>query len=400
MKSLKELYKIGLGPSSSHTMGPHVAASVFLKENPDADKYIVTLYGSLAATGKGHLTDVAITNVLGKIRTVIFFDNERQDIPHPNTMTFEAKKEGMTIGRMTVYSVGGGSIKIEGRPDFDSPEIYPEQNFRDIADYCNKKRIKLSDYVIEHEGPEIIDYLLHCWHVMEASIDAGLSATGTLPGILGTKRRARILYNQRHMDESPQTHENRLVCAYGFAVAEQNASAGTIVTAPTCGSCGVMPAALKYMQETKHFSEEQIVRALAAGGVIGNVVKQNASISGAECGCQAEIGTACSMCAAALAELHGMSIDQIEYAAEVAMEHHLGLTCDPIDGLVQIPCIERCAVAAMRAINALSLANFLTDSHKVSFDTVVRTMYETGQDMGRIYRETSQGGLAKNYKAS
>ena len=234
---------------------------------------------------------------------------------------------------------------------------------------------------------------------MKVSIGEGLEASGTLPGKLGVQRKARYLYSQRHIDESPQTSENRLVCAYGFAVAEQNAAAGTIVTAPTCGSCGVIPAALKYIQDTKHFSDEEIVRGLAVGGIIGNLIKHNASISGAECGCQAEIGTACSMCAAALAEIHGLSLSQIEYAAEVAMEHHLGLTCDPIYGLVQIPCIERNAVAAMRALNALSLANFLSDTRRISFDLIVRTMYETGKDLGHGYRETAEGGLAKYYAA-
>ena len=220
----------------------------------------------------------------------------------------------------------------------------------------------------------------------------------SLPGILGTKRRAQKLYNQRHIDESAQTRENRLVCSYAFAVGEQNAAGGVIVTAPTCGACGVVPSVLNYMQETRGFSDEEIVRALATGGIIGNLIKKNASISGAECGCQAEIGSACSMAAAALAELFGMGLGQIEYAAEVAMEHHLGLTCDPIAGLVQIPCIERNAVAAMRAINALSLANFLADTRKISFDTVVKTMYNTGKDLLNSYRETSSGGLAKYYE--
>ena len=233
---------------------------------------------------------------------------------------------------------------------------------------------------------------------MKEAVYAGLSVTGELAGGLHVERKAQYLYQQRHIDESPMTRMNRIVCAYAFAVAEQNASGGTIVTAPTCGSCGVVPAALLYMKESRDFRDKDILKALAAGGIIGNLIKTNASISGAECGCQAEIGTACSMCAAALAELHGMGIDQIEYAAEVAMEHHLGLTCDPIDGLVQIPCIERNAVASMRAINALSLANFLSSTRKISFDVVVETMYETGRDLNLSYRETAQGGLAKLYR--
>jgi L-serine dehydratase len=232
---------------------------------------------------------------------------------------------------------------------------------------------------------------------MKSAISEGLSKTGELPGGLGVMRKARHLFRQKHMDESPTTRENRIVCAYAFAVSEQNADNGTIVTAPTCGACAVLPATLAYMQEKHGFSDDEIIDALATGGLIGNLVKTNASISGAECGCQAEIGTACSMASAALAELFGMEIDQIEYAAEIAIEHHLGLTCDPIRGLVQIPCIERNAVAAMRAINAVSLANFLTDSRKISFDLVVRTMYETGRDLAHSYRETATGGLAKLY---
>ena len=242
------------------------------------------------------------------------------------------------------------------------------------------------------------DYLYEVWNTMQKAIADGLSVRGILPGGLGVQRKAQQLFQNRHIDESEATRENRIVCAYAFAVSEQNADNGTIVTAPTCGACSVVPAVLKYFQETKRFSDADILRALAVGGLIGNLVKKNASISGAECGCQAEIGTACSMAAAALGELFGMGIDQIEYAAEVALEHHLGLTCDPICGLVQIPCIERNAVAAMRAINALRIANFLTDSRKISFDLVVKTMYETGKDLSFRYRETAEGGLAKLYR--
>ena len=249
----------------------------------------------------------------------------------------------------------------------------------------------------EFEGPEIWDFLLQVWTQMCESIREGLTHRGTLPGGLNVERKAQFLYNQRHIDERPETRENRIVCAYAFAVSEQNAGGGTVVTAPTCGACGVVPAVLKYMQEEKNLPDRAVLRALAVAGLIGNLVKENASISGAECGCQAEIGSACSMAAAALAELHGMELDQIEYAAEVAMEHHLGLTCDPVRGLVQIPCIERNAVAAMRAINALSLANFLTYTRKISFDVVVNTMYETGRDLFSKYRETGEGGLAKYY---
>lgn len=398
MKSLRELYRIGRGPSSSHTMGPDRAARLFLREYPEADAFSVTLYGSLAKTGRGHLTDRAILEALGEERTTLTMDTEKEDLPHPNTMEFTALKNGETIGFMQALSVGGGAVSIVGRPDMDSPEVYPENSFTEIAAYCKSHNLRISDYVELHEGPEIWDFLARVWDTMKEAVYAGLSVTGELAGGLHVERKAQYLYQQRHIDESPMTRMNRIVCAYAFAVAEQNASGGTIVTAPTCGSCGVVPAALLYMKESRDFRDKDILKALAVGGIIGNLIKTNASISGAECGCQAEIGTACSMCAAALAELHGMGIDQIEYAAEVAMEHHLGLTCDPIDGLVQIPCIERNAVASMRAINALSLANFLSSTRKISFDVVVETMYETGRDLNLSYRETAQGGLAKLYR--
>lgn len=399
MKSIKEIYRIGKGPSSSHTMGPEKAARIFKEENPEADFFEVVLFGSLASTGKGHGTDIVIKETLAPVETEIRFVNELLDLPHPNTMEFFAYKNGKEINHIKVLSVGGGAIKIIGRPDLDTPNIYKENTFTEIANYCKFKNIRLSEYVELNEGPEIWDYLLTVWETMKTAIQEGLSASGTLPGRLQVERKAKFLYNQKHIDESASTKENRLVCAYAFAVSEQNADYKTIVTAPTCGACGTVPAVLKYMQDKNGFTNMQIAKALAVAGLIGNIVKTNASISGAECGCQAEIGTACSMASAALGELFEIEIDQIEYAAEVAMEHYLGLTCDPIDGLVQIPCIERNAVAAMRSINALSLANFLATTRKISFDVVVETMYETGKDMNHHYRETSIGGLAKLYKS-
>ncbi len=398
MQSLKELYKIGRGPSSSHTIGPERACKLFKERYPDADKFRVTLYGSLAMTGKGHLTDEVIRTTLEPFDSEIIFEKRYLEGKHPNTMLFEAVKNSEIVHSQYVYSVGGGTIELEGEPPYIAGDVYPHSSYSEIADYCLHNRIRLPDYVEKYEGKEIFDYLEIIWKQMKETIDDGLSVTGILAGGLKTQRKANYLYNQRHIDESAQTKENRIVCAYAFACGEQNASGGKIVTAPTCGACGVLPAVLKYMQDTKGFSDEKIVRALAAGGIVGNLIKTNASISGAECGCQAEIGSACSMAAASLGELFEMGIDQIEYAAEVAMEHHLGLTCDPIDGLVQIPCIERNAVAAMRAINALSLANFLTLSRKVTLDTVIRTMYETGMDINSKYRETSEGGLASNFK--
>lgn len=381
-------------------MGPQKAAAIFKNENPNAAAYRAILYGSLAETGRGHQTDVAILDTLGRDRCEVVFNTDRTiELPHENTLElFAYDVNGAETASMRVMSVGGGDIRIEGRTEYDPPEVYEHSSYTEIAEYCKDRNIRLSDYVFEHEGDGIHEFLIEIWKTMTAAIREGLTRRGILPGGLNVERKAQYLYNQRHIDESPSTRENRIVCAYAFAGSEQNADCGVIVTAPTCGACSVLPSVLLYMQEQKHFSDDQIVKALAAGGLIGNLVKQNASISGAECGCQAEIGTACSMASAALCELHEMSLDQIEYAAEVALEHHLGLTCDPICGLVQIPCIERNAVAAMRAINALSLANFLSETRKISFDMVVRTMYETGRDLNFRYRETSAGGLAKLYR--
>lgn len=398
MKSLKYLYKIGRGPSSSHTMGPDKAARYFKERNADADSYKVILYGSLSSTGKGHKTDEAILDVFeGTEINLVFGPHETDDLPHENTMDFYAYKNGKEIDFKRIMSVGGGQIVVEGDSEIEEEDIYPVNTFGQIAEYCNTHNIRLYEYIEKYEGEEIWEYLHEIWKAMKNAINAGLSTRGVLDGGLGVERKAQFLYNQSHIDESDITKENRLVCAYAFAASEHNAGGGVIVTAPTCGACAVLPSVLKYMQDKKHFSDDDICRALAVGGLVGNLVKTNASISGAECGCQAEIGTACSMAAAALCELFHMGIGQIEYAAEVAMEHMLGLTCDPVCGLVQIPCIERNAVAAMRAINALSLANFLSTTRKISFDTVVETMYKTGKDLKTIYRETSKGGLAETY---
>ena len=398
MKSIRDIFKIGHGPSSSHTMGPAFAAEKAKQKFPSADSYKVILYGSLAETGRGHQTDKAIINALNPIPAKIIFDEETTALPHPNTLDFFAYRNGQEIGNMRAISIGGGFVEYPDEPAIEnSPEIYTENSFAEIAAFCKQNNMRLSDFVFAREADDIYAYLAKVWLAMKRSIEDGLSVTGVLPGGLNVERKAQLLFNNRHIDESATTYENRIVCAYAYAVAEQNADLGIVVTAPTCGSCGVVPAALKYMQDQKKFSDDDIIRALAVAGLIGNIIKTNASISGAKCGCQAEIGSACSMCAAALGELHRMGIDQIEYAAEVAMEHMLGLTCDPVYGLVQIPCIERNAVAAMRAINALSLANFLTTTRKISFDLVVETMYQTGLDMHANYRETSKAGLAKLY---
>ena len=397
MKSIKDIYKIGKGPSSSHTMGPAKAMGKFVTQYPDADSYEVILYGSLSDTGRGHGTDKAIESMCGEKGVNIIFNSKDRDLPHENTMDIFAIRDGKRCESMRVMSVGGGDIKIEGEPVHTKDDIYHESTFAEISEYCKHEGIRLSEFVFRREGDGIFEFLSKVWQTMTHAIHEGLTTSGILPGGLNVERKAQYLYNQRHIDESQVTRENRLVCSYAYAVSEQNADNGTIVTAPTCGSCAVLPSVLKYMQDKHGFSDKDIYRALAVAGLIGNLVKTNASISGAECGCQAEIGTACSMASAALGELFEMGVDQIEYAAEIAFEHHLGLTCDPICGLVQIPCIERNAVAAMRAINAMSLANFLSGSRKISLDLVIKTMYETGKDLSHLYRETSEGGLAKHF---
>ena len=398
MKSIREIYKIGKGPSSSHTMGPERAATLFKADHPEADAFRVILYGSLSKTGVGHGTDRVIRQVLSPLPTEIVFSHEQLENAHPNTMDLFALKEGKQIGSLRIESIGGGDIRIPGQSLLDTPEVYPENSFAEIADFCKWRYIeKLSDYVELNEGEDIWEFLMQVWQVMKQSIVDGLNAEGILPGGLKVQRKAKFLYEQPTEELAPGMVEFKHIAAYAYAVAEQNADNGTIVTAPTCGACGVIPAVLKYAQDTRGFTDEQIIRGLAAAGIIGSLTKRNASISGAECGCQAEIGTACSMAAAALAELYEQNLDQVEYAAEAAMEHHLGLTCDPICGLVQIPCIERNAVAAMRAMNACNLSFFLTGSRNISYDMVCRAMHETGINLNHRFRETSEGGLAKIY---
>ncbi|MBQ2927813.1 MAG: L-serine ammonia-lyase, iron-sulfur-dependent, subunit alpha [Oscillospiraceae bacterium] len=399
MKSIREIYKIGKGPSSSHTMGPERAALLFLRRYPEATTFRVTLYGSLSKTGIGHGTDRVLLDTLGTDRTEIRFSEESWEGMHPNTMDFSAYHGDIEMGHLRVESIGGGDIRVagEGRAA-DAEEVYIEHSFAEIADFCKWRYIDtLSEYVELNEGPEIWDFLMEVWQTMKNAIDEGLSKEGVLPGGLNVHRKAKYLYEKDPKVNEPALIEFQRIAAYAYAVAEQNADNGTVVTAPTCGACGVLPAVLKYAQVTKGFTDEQICRGLATAGIIGNLTKTNASISGAECGCQAEIGTACSMAAAALAELYQQDLDQVEYAAEVAMEHHLGLTCDPICGLVQIPCIERNAVAAVRAMNACNLSYFLTGSRNISYDMVCRAMKETGVNLDHRFRETSEGGLAKLY---
>ena len=397
MKSIREIYKIGIGPSSSHTMGPERAATIFKSAHPEADAFRVILYGSLSKTGVGHGTDRVLRDVLSPISTEIVFSKEDLPNSHPNTMDFIALKDGNEIATQRVESIGGGDIRLPGETKKQSDEVYIEHSFAEIADFCKWRYIQtLSEYVELNEGPEIWDFLMEVWHTMKQAIADGLAAEGVLPGGLNVQRKAKYLYEQP-VENEPGLREFQQIAAYAYAVAEQNAANGRVVTAPTCGACGVLPAVLKYAQDTKGFTDEQICRGLATAGIIGNLTKTNASISGAECGCQAEIGTACSMAAAALAELYKQNLDQVEYAAEVAMEHHLGLTCDPICGLVQIPCIERNAVAAMRAMNACNLSYFLTGSRNINYNMLSRAMQDTGDNLNHRFRETSEGGLAKIY---
>ena len=398
MQSIRTLYKVGKGPSSSHTMGPERAAKLFREMTPEADRYEVILYGSLAKTGVGHGTDRVLVDTLAPYPTkIVFASVDPGNMKHPNTLDLIAYHDNKETQRIRVESIGGGDIVVEGEAQHADAEVYPENSFAEIARFCQWRHVSLPEYVELNEGPEIWSFLEHIWHVMRQSIEDGLAAEGILPGGLNVQRKAKYLYERTHLLDLPQVRELQLVCSYAFAVAEQNAGNGTIVTAPTCGSCGVLPAVLMYMQQKYDLPDRKIAEALGVAGLFGNLVRHNASISGAECGCQAEIGTACSMAAAAMGELTGLPLEEQEYAAEIAMEHQLGLTCDPICGLVQIPCIERNAVAAKRAIDASNLSHMLVGTRTISFDMVVRTMYETGINMNRAFRETSEGGLARLY---
>lgn len=393
MKSLKELYKIGYGPSSSHTIGPQIIAE-YAKENFKADGYTAELFGSLALTGKGHGTDRVIKSVLGE-NTEIIFNTQEKNLEHPNTLKIYAIKNGKRELVITALSVGGGSVVINGT-EAESKEVYPQKNFSEIKEFAVKNKISLSEYVKRYEQ-DVYSHFAKIWNVMKESVERGLRVTGVLNGGLKVERKAKALFEAEAKFETSVMRENRKLSAYALAVAEENADNGLVVTAPTCGSAGIVPAILYYMYKDYNVSEKEIFDALAVAGVIGNIVKTNASISGAECGCQAEVGVACSMAAAALASIYGLDIDAIECAAEIALEHTLGLTCDPVAGLVQIPCIERNAMASVKAVNAVTLAKSLETKRKISFDEIVKVMYETGRDMNVKYRETAIGGLAKLY---
>lgn len=393
MESIRKIYKIGLGPSSSHTMGPRFAAEKFRNKNDAATQIRITLYGSLAATGKGHLTDKVLRESFPEDKVKIVWEKDTVLPQHPNGMKFEAfDNQNNLLDEWTVFSVGGGDIEDE-ELKAQNVQVYPHTKMTDILKWCQQNGRTLWEYVEIHEGEQIWDFLSEVWNSMKASILRGLEQEGVLPGILHLPRKASSYYIKAK--SSAGTLQKRgLVFAYALAVSEENAGGGTIVTAPTCGSCGVVPAVLYHVQNTYEFSDIKILRALATAALIGNLVKENASISGAQVGCQGEVGTACSMAAGAAAQLFGATPTQVEYAAEMGLEHHLGLTCDPVAGLVQIPCIERNAIGAGRAMDACAYALLSDGHHRVSFDKTCLAMKETGHDLPDIYKETSEGGLA------
>ena len=397
MKSLKELFRIGKGPSSSHTMGPQQAAKLFAERNSDAKSYEVTLYGSLAAPGKGHQTDVAIIDVLQPLAPVEIIWKPSEFLPfHPNGMRFVAKSgDGNTLDDWTVYSVGGGALS-EGKTGTSAnepPEVYGMNTMTEIMKWCYDNGRSYWEYVDITEGPEIWDYLMEVWKAMQDSVERGINTEGRLPGPLNLSRKASTYYVKASgYQRNLQTRG--LVYSYALAVSEENASGGIIVTAPTCGSCGVLPAVLYHLSRGHKFSDERIIHAIATAGIVGNVAKTNASISGADVGCQGEVGVACARASAAACQLFGGSPSQIEYAAEMGLEHHLGMTCDPVCGLVQIPCIERNAFAAARALDSNIYASFSDGIHRVSYDKVISVMKQTGHDLPSLYKETSEGGLA------
>ena len=397
MKTIREIFRIGIGPSSSHTMGPRKAAELYLQRHPDAKGFRVTLYGSLSATGKGHMTDRAILDVLGDGATEMIWSKEFLPF-HPNGMMFEAMEgaDGVYSDEWFVYSIGGGALAEEGQNSIELPEVYEMNSMTEILQYCEWSGKNYWEYVEECEGQEIWDFLRIVWQTMRDAVERGLDAEGVLPGPLNLRRKA-YQYHVKATGFKDNLRTRGLVFAYALAVSEENASGGKIVTAPTCGSCGVVPAVLYHLWKSRDFSENRILRALATAALFGNVVKTNASISGAEVGCQGEVGVACAMASAAANQLFGGSPAQIEYAAEMGLEHHLGMTCDPVCGLVQIPCIERNAYAATRALDANIYSTFTDGVHRVSFDKVVEVMKQTGHDLPSLYKETSEGGLAKDY---
>lgn len=394
MDTLKELYKIGCGPSSSHTMGPQRAATKFKEKNPNAASFRVELYGSLAATGEGHLTDYIIKKTLEPKEVEFIWEPDTIKEFHPNGMTFKALDENKNIvDEYTVFSIGGGTIKEENEKSIEDSQTYPITSMAEIINWCKENNKTILDYILDHEDEDILDYIDNIRLVMKKSIKEGLEATEVIPGKLKLKRRAKDFY-EKYLESNKFT---TMLFSYALAVSEQNASGNIIVTAPTCGSAGVVPGVLLSLQEHSSYTDTEINEALLVGGLIGNLIKHNASISGAEVGCQGEVGAACSMAAAAIAYLKGGTIEQIEYAAEIALEHHLGMTCDPVYGYVQIPCIERNAIGAERALDSANYALLTDGSHFITLDQVIETMKETGIDLMDKYKETAKGGLAKHF---
>lgn len=398
MQSLKELYKIGMGPSSSHTMGPRKAADAFNRTYPTAESFRAVLYGSLAATGKGHLTDFAIKEAFYPKPVTIEWEYETFLPKHPNAMRFEAlDKAGHIMGAQVAYSIGGGDIRTDEAFGREINNIYPHKSMAEILQYTSDKRMLLWEYVEEFEGADIWKYLGTIWKTMQTTMNRGLEKRGVLPGSLNLERKARrYLYKAENSPQYLRRMNN--LFSYALACSEENAAGGVVVTAPTCGSCGVVPAVCRLIQEIYEFEDTTILHALATASLFGNMAKTNASISGAEVGCQGEVGVACAMAAAAVCQLEGGDNRRIAYAAEMGLEHHLGLTCDPVDGLVQIPCIERNALAASRALDCATYALMSDGDNRVSYDDVLATMMQTGLDMNKDYRETARGGLARFFK--
>ncbi len=392
METIKKIFKIGNGPSSSHTMGPKRAAEIFAKENPEAETFKVYLYGSLALTGKGHRTDFIIEKTLPKPTEIIWKFDEKLPL-HPNGMIFEAyNKSEELIKSWEVYSIGGGEI-MDKNSNSEKINIYPQTTMADIILHLEKEGGTLWEYVLGIEGEDIMLHMKEVWLAMKDAIKRGLEADGTLPGVLKLRRKAASYFVKANM-QNKFAEDDTYLFAYALAVSEENAAAGIVVTAPTCGSSGILPAVLYLLFKRYEFSENRILKALLVAGLVGNLIKENASISGAEVGCQGEVGSACAMAAAAVTQLLGGTTYQIEYAASSGLEHHLGLTCDPIAGLVQIPCIERNAFGAQRALDAALYAIHSDGRHMVPFDNVVEVMEQTGHDLPSLYKETSKGGLA------
>ena len=397
MESIKEIFRIGKGPSSSHTMAPRAASQQFLARNPKAARFVVTLYGSLAATGKGHMTNTAILEVLSPAAPTEIVWKPKIFLPfHPNGMHFEAYDEADNkLDEWTTYSIGGGALADENSSSA-THNVYEMTHLAQIQAWCERTGYGYWEYVEMCEGKEIWDYLTEVWKVMQEAINRGLETEGVLPGGLGVRRKAAD-YLIRAKGYTDSLRSRGMIYSYALATSEENAAGGIIVTAPTCGSCGVLPAVLYHLKQTRDFRESRILRAIATAGLFGNVAKTNASVSGAQVGCQGEVGVACAMAAAAACQLFGGTPAQIEYAAEMGLEHHLGLTCDPVCGLVQIPCIERNAFAAARAFDATIFATFSDGRHRVNYDKALEVMRQTGNDLPSLYKETSEGGLAKNY---